>query len=145
MLCLGFQLELVILDEAGVVSIDDLKERIDELPLNGDSQFSDKVSHLIKSQRLRSIQIEVIEDFSKKVGIILRQLKDSRLDLAVTTSGQSFMSFLFLEADVILELLKTPPPEESFPLNPVSQVILDSYWLCIKSNYLNITRYLYRF
>lgn len=76
-------LELIVLDDTRVVAVYDLKEWIDELSFHRDTQFCDKVCHLIDGQRLSSIQVEVVEDLSKQIWVVLSQLKNSGFDLGV--------------------------------------------------------------
>jgi hypothetical protein len=56
-------LELVELDTARVVSIDDLEEWSHELSLDGDFQLSNHVGKLVDGQVSALVQVEVRENF----------------------------------------------------------------------------------
>ena len=63
-------LELVVLNSSRVVLVDNLKEWIDVLSLDGDLQLGNEVGNLINGQVTTLVQIEIVEDFLEELWVL---------------------------------------------------------------------------
>ena len=73
--------ELVELNGARVVRVHNLEEWINVFSLHRNSQFGDQVVHLVDSQGLGAVQVEIIENLFEKVRVTSRELLDTSFDL----------------------------------------------------------------
>ena len=92
----GFK--FIVFNGPGVVGINYLKERIDELPLNGDSQLGNQVGDLINGQAVATVEVKVTENLLKKRWVVSGKLQNSRFDLSmqVLDSGLGNFSIIVL-------------------------------------------------
>ena len=75
-------LELIVLDPARVVRVDDLEEGVDELALDADLQLGDQVGHLVDRQVPALVQVEVIKDLLQELRVLASELPHARLNFA---------------------------------------------------------------
>ena len=73
-------LELSVLNAARVVSIYNLEEGVDKLALNRNLQLSDKVGDLIDGEVTTLVEVEVVEDLLKELGLLAGKLPNAGLD-----------------------------------------------------------------
>ena len=75
-------LELVVLNAARVVCINDLEEGVHELALHRNLQLRDQVGDFVDREVTALVKVEVVKDLLQELRVLAGELPHARLDLA---------------------------------------------------------------